>query len=152
MRRKELEITDIEAIESIIKTGTVCNLGLADDGEAYVVPVFYGYERGSLYFHSAIEGKKLDILRKHNRVAFEISTDIELLPSDVACKFTARFRSVMGTGNACILTSDEEKVRGLKLIMEQYGHSDPDFPEAALKATCVIRVDIETLTGKIKGY
>ena len=59
MRRKDREITDRAEIEAILNEAMVCRIGLADDGEPYVVPVSFGYEDGSVYIHSAPEGKKI---------------------------------------------------------------------------------------------
>jgi len=47
-------------------------LGLCLENEPYVVPVAYGYEQGRVYFHSARQGKKLDFIKKNNKVCFEV--------------------------------------------------------------------------------
>ncbi|MBU3917342.1 pyridoxamine 5'-phosphate oxidase family protein, partial [bacterium] len=71
MRRKEKEITDKAIIDSIINDSKVCRLGLSDDNRPYVVPLCFGYENDTLYFHSAHKGMKLDILKKNKQVCFE---------------------------------------------------------------------------------
>ena len=67
MRRKEKEIVEKSEIEAVISKASVCRLGMAEEGMPYVVPLCFGYENNTLYFHSAKEGKKVDILKKNNR-------------------------------------------------------------------------------------
>ena len=64
--------------KEIIKMCKTCHVAMVEEGEAYVVPLSFGYrfiEGGllELYFHSALEGKKLDILRKNNRICFDMA-------------------------------------------------------------------------------
>ena len=86
MRRKEQEITDKEEMEAIIRKSLVCRLAMADEGTPYIVPLCFGYQDNTLYFHSARKGKKLDILKKNNRVSFEFDTDTEIQKDKEACK------------------------------------------------------------------
>jgi len=64
MRRSDKEITDKKVIEEIISDSIVCKLAVADDNQPYIVPVCFGLKDNTLYFHSAPEGKKIDILKK----------------------------------------------------------------------------------------
>ena len=68
MRRKDKEITDIESIEKIIHKAKVCRLALSLDDTPYVVPVCFGYSAETIYFHSAKEGKKIDIIKKNKQL------------------------------------------------------------------------------------
>jgi nitroimidazol reductase NimA-like FMN-containing flavoprotein (pyridoxamine 5'-phosphate oxidase superfamily) len=77
MRRKEKEMDSLVEAEVVIRNSLVCRLGLSDDNRPYVVPLSFGYENNTLYFHSASEGKKVEILKKNSNVCFEF--DIETL-------------------------------------------------------------------------
>jgi len=79
MRRKDREITDNSEIEKIIGKAICCRIGLVDNDEPYIVPVCFGYERNTIYFHSALEGRKVELIKKNNKVCFEIDTDLEIL-------------------------------------------------------------------------
>ena len=68
MRRKDKEITDIKSIEKIIHKAKVCRLALSLDDTPYVVPVCFGYSAETIYFHSAKEGKKIDIIKKNKQL------------------------------------------------------------------------------------
>ena len=71
MRRKDKEIKDKEVIESIIKRATVCRIALSENNVPYIVPLSFGYKDNCLYFHSAPEGRKIDIIKQNNNVCFE---------------------------------------------------------------------------------
>ena len=152
MRKKDMEITDISEIEQIIRKATTCRIGLVDNDEPYIVPVCFGYERNVLYFHSALAGRKVELIKKNNKLCFEIDTDVEAVKAEKPCGWTMKYRSVIGVGRARILESDEEKSHGLGLIMKQYGGSDFGFPKSKLDKTLVVRVDIKNITGKKSGY
>ena len=67
VRRQDREIKDEAEIEGLMKKATVCHLVLTDGAEPYAVPVSYGYEKNAIHFHSALEGRKVDILKKTTR-------------------------------------------------------------------------------------
>ncbi len=152
MRRNEKEITDIDEIEEIISRAKVCHLGLMDGDEPYVVPVCFGYERKALYFHSALEGRKVELIRKNGKVCFEMDVDMEVAIARKPCDWTAKYRSVIGVGKACILDNEEEKANGLRLIMKQYSEGESDFDFEKLPLILVIKINIESISGKKSGY
>ena len=67
MRRKEREVVDAAKIEEIIDKCDTCRLGMQDKGGPYIVPMSFGYARVDgvyeLYFHSALEGRKIALLK-----------------------------------------------------------------------------------------
>jgi len=152
MRRKDKEITEREVIDSIIAESKVCRLGLSDDDGPYIVPLSFGYDGSSLYFHSFPKGKKIDILRKNGRVCFEFDSDGDPIPSDKACNWNVRYKSVIGSGEARFIEDSDEKLRALEIIMRNYSEQSFEYPEKEVEKTAVLRVDIETITGKMSGY
>lgn len=152
MRRKEKELTDKKDIEDIIKRASVCRIGLSMDGEPYVFPVNYGYQNGNLYFHSAQQGQKIDMIKKNPRVCFQMDTDTEIIPADIACDWSIKYRSVIGFGKAEFLKSPEQKRLALKTIMSHYSSQDFTFDDESLDSVCVICIHIEKMTGKMSGY
>lgn len=148
MRRADKEITSKAAIEGIISRSLVCRLALADENRPYIVPLCFGYKDNSLYFHSAVQGKKIDIIKKNNRVCFEFDIDSEVIKADKACEWGLQYKSVVGFGQASFLEDSESKRRALDIIMKQYSGESSAYPEAKLKHTVIIKVDIEHMTGK----
>ncbi len=152
MRRKDKEIKGIAEIESIIDKSMVCRLALADENRPYIVPMCFGYKNKSLYFHSANKGKKLEILKKNNLVCFEFDIDYETVKADKACDWTMKYKSVIGYGKAIFIQEFESKCRALDIIMQHYSNKKFVYPEANVKNTIVIKVEIEHMTGKASGW
>ena len=146
------EITDIDEIEGIIKKAICCRIGVVDNDEPYVVPVCFGYERNVLYFHGALVGRKVELIKKNNKICFEIDTDVEIVNVETPCDSVVKYRSVIGVGRAYILEDDEEKTHGLNLITKQYTKGDLSFPKSELDKTLVVKVGIKSITGKKSGY
>ena len=148
MRRKDKEITSKAEIEGIIRRSLVCRLALADENRPYIVPLCFGYKDNSLYFHSAVQGKKIDIIKKNNRVCFEFDVDYKVIKADKTCEWGMQYKSVVGFGQASFLEDSESKRRALDIIMKQYSGESSVYPEDKLKHTVIIKVDIEHMTGK----
>ena len=148
MRRSDRAITDRQELESVLREAAVCRMGLCDEGKPYVVPMNYGYRDGSVFLHSATEGRKIEILRRNPNVCLEFEKDVELVPAEAACSFSMKYRSVIASGKAVFLEGTEEKSFGLNAIMLQYTGREFVFPPQALEKIVVLRVDLEECSGK----
>jgi nitroimidazol reductase NimA-like FMN-containing flavoprotein (pyridoxamine 5'-phosphate oxidase superfamily) len=148
MRRQEREITDKKEIEAIIQQALVCRLAMVERDTPYVVPLCFGYADRTLYFHSANEGKKLEILKKNNRVCFEFDIDQSLKKNEEACAWSMMYKSVIGFGTAHFLTDFESKRKALDIIMRNYSDKSFAYQKSAIEKTIVIKVDVEQMTGK----
>lgn len=145
-------MTDRAAIEAIIRHAKVCRMAMCRDNRPYIVPVCFGYENNTLYFHSAGEGMKLDMLRENPHVCFEFDVDCEVVRAEEPCQWGMRYRSVIGFGKAVFIQDLPSKRHAFDVIMRQYADGRFAYPEASLAATVVIKVDIEQMTGKQSGY
>jgi len=151
VRRKEKQIDDPAEIQRVLQAATVCFLALYDDDAPYVVPLSFAYTDGRLYFHSAREGRKITLIRSHPRVGFAVGIETGLVPGAGACDWGMHYRSVIGRGRAVIVEDDPEKVRALDLIMAHYGGPAGGYDPRRVAATCVIRLEIEAMSGKRSG-
>lgn len=148
MRRKDKEMKDPDAISSVIRRSTVCRLGMSDDNQPYVLPMSFGYKEGAVYFHSATEGRKIEILRKNPRVCIEFDVDCRVKTGDSACKWGFVFQSAIAFGVASFVSDLKEKQAALDVIMRQYSNEAFTYPESALEKILIIKVNITELTGK----
>ena len=151
MRKSDREITNSNVIDDIIRRCRVCRLGLSDDGQPYVVPMNFGYDGHALYFHGALEGRKIDIIRKNSRVCFEFDILVDMIKAEAACDWGTRYQSVIGFGTAEIISELEAKTEALGIIMAQYSGRRYTFPEPIVNETALIKVNIEKMTGKSVG-
>ena len=153
MRRKDREVTDFKRITEIMRDCDCCRLGLADGNGVYIVPMNFGMietdGKISLYFHSAVCGRKIDILRSQSRVSFEMDTGHRLVADSVSGQCSFLYQSVIGSANAVFVEDRAEKILALKLIMEHYGDKSVwDFSDEVLSKTAVIRLDVTELSCK----
>ncbi len=149
MRRKDKEIKDKQALMDILEKADVCRIGLCIDQQPYVVPMNFAYKENSIFLHTADEGKKLDIIERNNNVCFEADEPGAMVKSDIACKWTMKYRSIIGFGKAYIIDDIKEKEEALNIIMEKYSGTDKfTYSEQSLKHVTIIRIDIDELTGK----
>jgi nitroimidazol reductase NimA-like FMN-containing flavoprotein (pyridoxamine 5'-phosphate oxidase superfamily) len=148
MRREEQAITDPAAIEEMLRSELVCRIALHDDPYPYVVPLHFVYDAGSIYFHSARLGRKIELMEKNRHVCFEVDHLEAIVPGDAACSWSARYRSVIGEGVAG-LVPEEERSRVLGLLMKKYGgRGDYTFTKEGLQGVAVVRIDIRAMTAK----
>jgi hypothetical protein len=152
MRRTDGEITSRKRIDEIIRGCEVCHLGMADGDQPYVVPVSFGYDGRSVYFHSAGEGRKIDVITANPRVCVQFERRVMLLPSEeAACDWSFAFESAIGFGVVEKLRDLTSKGIGLNQIMQHYSGRAWEFDASTLARTRVWRVSIEELTGKQSG-
>jgi uncharacterized protein len=152
MRRNDREITDRVEIDAILARGKVMRIALVDGDTPFLVPVFYCYESGALYFHSAQSGSKISILRRNPKVCFEVSLDHGVIEDQEACDFEARHRTVIGLGHAVFVTDDAAKTAALDRIVARFTEQHFEYPKANLDRTAVIRIDIDSIKGKKHGF
>ena len=152
MRRKEKEILDREEMESIINKADVCRLGLSVDNNPYIVPLNFGYRDNCFYFHTPKVGKKIDMIKINNRVCFELDIDHEMVRAENPCDWTMKFRSVIGYGRASLLDDSEERRRALDIIVEHNSGKANEYNEKLVDHLSIIKVQVESMTGKKSGY
>ena len=152
MTKRERQITDEQQIWSILDTAKILHLGLAVDNEPYVVPMNYGYtvENGNLilYLHSAVRGKKLDMIQANPRVFFEMDCDLVPFEGEKPCQYGLAYSSVMGRGTAVIVEDVEEKMKAMTLLMKTQTGKDFSFNEKLVSMVAVIRIDVAEYTAK----
>lgn len=156
MRRKEREITDIGELLAILQKCTVCRLALANNNRPYVVPLNYGYRyannRFTLYFHSAREGKKIDMIKKNNFACFEVDCDTALIEGKEPCQCSYAYKSIVGFGQITIVEERAEKTIALNELTKQQTGKEAvyEFTDEQLDWVLVFKLDIIELSGKQK--
>ena len=152
MTKRERQITDPDQIRQILEDGKVLHLGLCVDNEPYVVPMNYGFtfedEKLVLYLHSAVRGKKLDMIRVNPKVFFEIDCHRIPFEGKVACQYGMSYSSIMGKGHAQILDNSEEKQKAMTLLMKAQTGKDFSFNDPLVSIVAVIRIDVSEYTAK----
>ena len=154
MRKADREIKSKEEIIDIIKRCDVIRLAFNNGDYPYILPLNFGFEvkndKVIFYLHSALEGTKVDIMKKDNRASFEMDTKHELQYYEEKGYCTMSYESVIGRGIIRILP-EEEKMNALKKLMGHYHKSeDTYFNPAAISRTLVYSLEVEEMTAKKK--
>jgi nitroimidazol reductase NimA-like FMN-containing flavoprotein (pyridoxamine 5'-phosphate oxidase superfamily) len=146
-------IQDLQQIEAVLLKAKFLRIALSDAETPYIVPMSFGYLDNAIYLHSSREGRKIEILKKNPRVCFEAAVETDLITAGEPCKYNVRYRSVIGYGKAKFQEDYNEKVEGLTVLSEHYGMKGPfEFEEWKVNRLCVIKIEIEKMTGKESGF
>lgn len=155
MRRNDREIKDKALIEQFITKEQIIRIAFYDNGDLYIVPLNFGFiyenDKYVFYFHGAKAGRKFELSKSSPMVGFEIDGEYELLQADVACDYSAKFQSVIGTGRLSIIEDYEEKIKGLNALMNHIsGKSEWDYSKDMVDAVAVFRLEVDKLSCKAK--
>lgn len=150
MRRKDREVTELEAVKEIIRQCDVLRLGLADGDYPYIVPMNFGWEekKGRLYFylHGAAEGRKAELLRQNGACFFQMDCGhrVVQLPGH---GITTRYGCVMGKATVTPLT-EEEKPQAMRLLIDRYLPGAPGCPPQTMARTAMWRLEVADWSAK----
>lgn len=150
MRRQDRKTDENKAI-AILESGQYGILSTTgSNGYAYGIPLSYTYNSGSIYFHCAREGQKLDNISYNNKVSFCVVGSAATLPQS----FSVNYESAVVFGKAMEVFEDEKQA-ALEAIVAKYS---PAFEKEGLAYikhssgdTRIFKIEIEHLTGKARG-
>ena len=152
MRRKDKKITDPSHIEKILEQAQVCHLAMVDGSRPYVVPLSFGYAGDCLYFHSALQGRKIDILRSNPEVCFEFDLVDALIENDNPCNWSVQYQSVIGFGMVEFLEEPDVKRDAFRIIMAHYSGQEFAFSDEQLQTVAMLKVRIAEISAKQSGF
>ena len=101
-----------------------------------------------LYLHSALQGKKLDMMRTNPRVFFEMDCDHVPFEGEKPCQYGLGYSSIMGCGRAQIVEDVQEKMKAMSALMKTQTGKDFTFNDRLVSIVAVIRIDVEEYTAK----
>ncbi len=164
MRRSEFLVDDPQAIESVLNECEYGVLSLISNGEPYGVAVNFAYREGQIYFHGAIEGRKVEAIGESVKVAFLVVKPYAYIPSyfsDTSAAYPATqfFTSVHISGEAIPVKDEREKAFGLTTLMEKMqpeGKYDPidsanPIYTKMMELTGVYKIVPNVMTLKVKA-
>ena len=148
MRRFKQQLTETETLD-ILRRSTSGVLSLCgDDGMPYGVPLSHVYDAGKLYFHSAVTGHKVDIIRQNRNASFTVIAKDEIHPE----RYTTYFQSVIAFGKVRIIEDEQRKRDILEILGRRCNPTDPEGLskeiQTGINRCLVLEMDIEKLTGK----
>ena len=147
MRRYKQQLSDEQCVEILRseKRGVLALCG--DGGYPYAVPLNFVYDEGKLWFHSAVEGHKIDAVNACEKASFCITSKQEL--SDDGWSYY--FESVIVFGKISIVTDEAKRIEKLRKLGTKFYQNPADVEEELRKSAsraAVLELDIEHMTGK----
>lgn len=146
--RRFKQLLSEQAAKEILDKATNGVLSLVDsDGEPYGVPISYAYDGDRcIYFHSAVKGHKIECIEADSRCSFCVVGQDLIKPDE----FTTYFRSVIVKGSIHTVATRDEMIKGLLFLCEKYspGMAPDDEIAKCINHVCVLRLDIDCMTGK----
>ena len=151
MRRKDREVREPEEIFDILNRCNTVRIAVQGGEFPYVVPVSFGAEmqdgKPVIYFHSAREGMKVDLLKANPAVCVEGDIFIKTEATDHG--ITTRYESIIGFGECTFLSEPDEILHGLKVLTDHYGYYDYSLESCrSLQYVFVGKIVLDKITGK----
>ncbi len=147
LRRKDREISKDEAL-SILNGAEYGILSTASqEALPYGIPLSFCIIDGHIYFHCAMEGRKIDNLESNKSVSFCVVGKTEVLPS----KFGTKYESAIVSGEAFEVFNDEKQV-ALEGLVQKYSsefiESGAKYIDALTHKTRVFKIVSNHVSGK----
>ena len=146
MRRFKQELPKNES-QRILSSGKYAVWAVdGDDEYPYAVPINYVFDGNAIYIHCARQGHKIDSIVRNPKCSMCIVEKDDVIPEE----FTSYFRSVIVFGKAEIVEDESQRLNALLLLCDKYSPGIDPTDEIArfLKTVCIVRIDIDRITGK----
>jgi len=143
---------DRSSLYDILDAGRICHLGVIVDGSPRVIPTGYGRDGDTLYLHGSTGATSL-------RATSEICVTVTHLDALVLARsvfhHSMNYRSAVIYGHPRLVTSPEEKLAGLRAIVENLSPGRWDVARGPtrkeLAATAVLAVSLAEASVKTRS-
>lgn len=127
-----------------------CDYGIVsmvdEEQHPYSVPLNLARIKHQVYFHCAVEGRKLTLIKLHPEVF------VSMVAKEEVCieRLTTYYESCSFQGIAEIVENAQEKEEALHAICKKYAkdHAYPAITAACMKDTIVVRIRDIVVSGK----
>jgi nitroimidazol reductase NimA-like FMN-containing flavoprotein (pyridoxamine 5'-phosphate oxidase superfamily) len=138
-----------DEMEALLRQEVLGYLGLAGEGQPYVVPLNYAYAEGKILFHCALEGTKLDHIRANPRVCFTVARQTGRVREHAGqdpCHVDSD--SVICTGRARVVERAEERKALLDVFNRRYNPDAEPISQERAENCGAVEITIEEMTGR----
>jgi len=152
LRRSDKQWNDREEIEQVLASVRIMTVACCLKNEPYLFTVDFAWEPQTrqLWFHSASEGRKMDILKANPRVCVTVVEDRGYLEGE--CDHA--YRSLILEGKAQVVTDLAEKRHGLELLVRKH-EPQPETvlarlagDEESVRNIAIVRITVDAMSGK----
>ena len=147
MRRfkQELPVEECREILTHAYRGTLSVLG--DGGYPYALPINFLYADGHLWFHCALEGHKMDAVKRCDKACFTVIDE----PVKEENDWWYHVRSVICFGRIRVVSEEAERLVRLRQLGAKYFPEGYDIDADLVKngpRAAILDFEIEHMSGK----
>jgi hypothetical protein len=135
------------ACEAVLQNTYQGTLVMCHESIPYAVPMNHAFVDGKFYFHCAVRGRKIDMIRQNPNVVYVVSefrgTPAEM-PEDSRCH--GPWESLVAYGTARVIEENDEKAIAFKAFMGAYGTPDYEMSDKGRNDTSAIVIEVTSMT------
>jgi len=145
---------DKQTIYSILDEGLVCHVGIAVEGQPFVIPMTYARSGDKLIMHGSGGSRLMKLLKNGAEVCVEVTHLDALVLARSAFHHSMNYRSVVVFGRASVISDDDAKMAAFEDFFEHvlpgrwFDARKPNAKELA--QTAVIELSLEEASAKIR--
>ncbi len=145
---------DRETIHGILDAGLICHVGVAVDGQPYVLPMAYGRDGDRIFLHGSVASRLSGHLASGAPVCVTVTLVDGLVLARSGFSSSMNYRSVVILGTPRVVTEPSEKARALDVIADHLapGRSREQRPAKPkeLAATQVLELPLAEVSAKVR--
>jgi hypothetical protein len=152
------ETLDSPTIAAILAEEDTAVISMIDGERPYAVPVSYAYLDDCIVFHCAMQGRKLDVLRRNPNVAVVVDRHPDRMkPHHPEGRCEYRYESVICSGRAEIVADAEQRLIWLERFRRHFfrrlnlPETDDPLTVKAAERTGLVIIRIEERSGRRKS-
>ncbi|MFE2995590.1 pyridoxamine 5'-phosphate oxidase family protein [Nocardia sp. NPDC059246] len=152
-RSRERGRTDRVELDAVLDAGLICHLGVVLNGSPVVLPTIYGRDGDTLYLHGSTGSGNLRAAMTGD-VALTVTHVDGIVYARSAMHFSMNYRSAVIHARPVELTDPDERMRALRVIVEQAAPGAWDAVRSPNKkemaATMVLALDLTEASVKVR--
>jgi len=142
-------VDSTQEMEKLLSEERVGYLGMSAGNAPYVLPLTYGYLKGKIMFHCALEGTKLDIIRKNPNVCFTVSRHFgEMVPHPQGAQCHVNSDSVICYGEARIMEDITERREVLNRFNHCLQQHAREITAEEVEKCYAVEISVKEMTGR----
>ncbi len=154
LRGAERAQNNEKSIYDILDASFLCHIAFQHQGVTMMIPTAYGRRGNSIYFHGSSKNHMLNQVIKGDSICIGVTLLDGIVLARSLFETSANYRSAVLFGKAELITNQDEKIEGLKIISENIikgrWNEVSIGSESQLKATMVVKFTIEKASAKTR--
>lgn len=146
---------DRATVHGILDAGLVCHVGVAIDGQPYVLPMAYARDGERLILHGSVASRLAGALTDGSPLCVTVSHVDGLVLARSGFSSSMNYRSVVVLGRAREIADPADKARALDVLADHLapGRSLEQRPanDKEIAATRVLELPLEEVSAKVRS-